>query len=51
MAEDKRKRGEQTPGSEKGQDGQRGREGKPGGSMESPGSGRTRRVDEDESQE
>jgi hypothetical protein len=48
--EDKRNRGDQQGGNNPGQDRERRKEPKPGGT-ESPGSGRTRREDEDESQE
>ena len=51
MAEDKRNRGDQPPGGNEGQDRDRRRERKPGGNMETPGSGRNPNQDEQEQQE
>ena len=52
MAEDKRNRGDQPPGGNEGQDRDRRRDRKPGGgNMETPGSGRNPKQDEQEQQE
>lgn len=51
MADDKRNRPDQPPSSNPAPDRQGDRDRKPGGGMESPGSDRPRREDEEEPQE